>query len=394
MPFPSITKEKTSLKLKKEMLKLALKLSMPSSSNSEEVTELRKLLAENPNYMLENDPEFAKIAQPILEHKELQRRKEFEHHKDLSDYDHMLQVASLAYLMAKELKLDYNQVVTGALLHDFYYEDWRAICYDDKLPDKHGPAHPIWALENATFNFPHLVNSKVASIIADHMLVIDIIPLKFITGFQNKFPRNKEAWVVAISDMISSMTKAPGKENQIDAKTMGIPDAKVKVVHRVVNPLRTDFEIKFGESVLNDPKEPHLKDRELVEDFALKSKAWHINSMDLDHINQQFGYFFLHQKYLLDERYEMARRHKMNDTLDPLLELKDYYQMTVDFVYGKTQISGVEFRNLDSATQKIIISTLASAKVYLNTLAGKLEIELENRQENLNLHEHPSGPRF
>ena len=376
----------------KEKMPLSEKMQLISMAFSE-FEDLRKKLAEDPNYLLNQDDEnFNEIAQPILENEEYQRRQGFAHHAGLSDYDHSLQVASLAYTLANKLGLDSNQVVIGALLHDFYYEDWMAIYYDDKMPDKHGWMHPIWALENAAINFPNLINERIIPIIMDHMLLVKPIPA--IGNALNKvglmgefsplhFPRTKEAWVVAVSDCASSMTKIKGK-SQLNAQTIGVSSKETPHAHRVVNPMRQDFEIKFGESVLNTLEEPHLKNSDLVTEFALKSNAWYIKSMDLSYDDQQMGYFFLHQKFLLLERYEMAKKGRMNDTLDPLIELKSYYSFVMAFIKGTVTPSGITFDNLKPETQNLIMATLEDARDYLMLLEGKIllnqEALLESKQ--------------
>ena len=335
-----------------------------------DLSYFRHVLAENPLYVLESDEEFKKIANKIIKNKEYKKRKDFEHHVDLSVYDHMLQVASIAYLISRNLDIDYHQIVIGALLHDFYYEDWRAICYDDpNIFDKHGLMHPIWALENAAINFPELMDEEVIPIIADHMVIVDALSPRL------HFPRTEKAWVVAASDCVCTLTKNKNHQKQIDASMVGIKQPKKEVVHRAANPLRVDFEITFGNPVLNDAKEPHLKDSELVADFALKSNAWYIKSKELDYINKQFGFFFLHQKYLLEERYYWAKKGKMNDTLDPLLELKEYFKRVLSFCNDEIKIADVYFSSLNIATKQLILGTLNDARTYLSELYVILDIQ-------------------
>lgn len=344
-----------------------------------DLSEFRKILADNPLYLLKTDSEFKRIANKILQNKEYQKRKTFEHHVDLSVYDHMLQVSSIAYLIAKKMGIEYKQIVIGALLHDFYYEDWRAICYDDpNIFDKHGLMHPVWALENAAINFPELMNEEVIPIIADHMVMVDALSPRL------HFPRTEEAWIVAASDCVSTLTKSKKHRHQIDAKTLGIRSPKKETVHRVANPMREDFELNVDNPALNNPKEPHLKDSKLVTDFALKSNLWHAQSQNLDYVNKQFGFFFLHQKYLLEERYDWAKKGKMNDTLVPLLELKDYYKWVVAFCNDEKEVAGIYFSSLETITQELILGTLTDAKKYLSELYSILDV-------NTDLYEDESG---
>lgn len=355
-----------------------------------DLSEFRKILADNPLYLLKTDSEFKRIANKILQNKEYQKRKTFEHHVDLSVYDHMLQVSSIAYLIAKKMDIDYQQIVIGALLHDFYYEDWRAICYDDpNIFDKHGLMHPVWALENAAINFPELMNEEVIPIIADHMVMVDALSPRL------HFPRTKEAWVVAAADCVCTLTKSKKKKHQIDTSIVGIKPEKKEVVHRVANPLRTDFKIEFDNPVLNNSKEPHLKDSELVTDFALKSQSWYIKSKDLDYINKQFGFFFLHQKYLLEERYNWVKKGKTNDTLDSLLELKEYFKRVLAFINNEIKMANIPFDSLDSVTKQLIIDTLSDAKKYLLELYSILEIQNDELDlEEINLENEMSKKEY
>jgi len=170
---------------------------------------------------------------------------------------------------------------------------------------------------------------------------------------------------------------------------------KKEVVHRVANPLRTDFEIEFDNPVLNNSKEPHLKDSELVTDFALKSQSWYIKSKDLDYINKQFGFFFLHQKYLLEERYNWVKKGKMNDTLDPLLELKEYFKRVLAFINNEIKMANIHFDSLDSVTKQLIIDTLSDAKKYLSELYSILEIQNDELDlEEINLENEMSKKEY
>lgn len=92
----TIKKEKVSILKKLNMYRLGIF----------EFKYWRELLIENPNYLLQRDSEFSSLTSGILENEEYQRRKTYEHHAgDLSYYNHILQVSSLSYIMAKKIRL-------------------------------------------------------------------------------------------------------------------------------------------------------------------------------------------------------------------------------------------------------------------------------------------------
>jgi uncharacterized protein len=143
------------------------------------------------------EKEFIKIAKPILRNSEFQRRKTFLHHQD-SVYDHSLKVAFTSYKMAKKIenyniKININNVVVGALLHDFYTKPWR----ENKNPifwKKHGFTHGKIASFNAYQFFPNLMNERVENTIKRHMFPLTIMPPKYIEG-----------WIITMADKYVSL---------------------------------------------------------------------------------------------------------------------------------------------------------------------------------------------
>lgn len=115
--------------------------------------------------------------------------KQYVQHADISTYKHCMTVALMSLYLAKRLRIhvDEEDLVVGALLHDYYLYDWHG--HKDRL---HGFHHPAIAAENAVRDFG--VNDNVRQIIACHMW-----PLTFL-----HIPRSKEAWVVCMADKIIS----------------------------------------------------------------------------------------------------------------------------------------------------------------------------------------------
>ena len=137
------------------------------------------------------EKQFLEIAKPILRNIEFQRRKTFLHHQD-SVYEHSIRVALTAYNIAKHIskykKVNMNNVVIGALLHDFYLTPWR----DNKtliIWKKHGFTHGKIAAFNSYQICPDLINKRIENSIKRHMFPLTIIPPKYLEG-----------WIITLAD--------------------------------------------------------------------------------------------------------------------------------------------------------------------------------------------------
>lgn len=142
------------------------------------------------------EKEFYRIAEPILRNSEFQRRRTFLHHQD-SVYEHSLRVAWVAYKMAKYIqkykKVNIQNVVVGALLHDFYLIPWRE--NKNSIPwKKHGFTHGKVASNNSYQFFPNLMNDRTINAIERHMFPLTIIPPKYIEG-----------WIITTADKYVSL---------------------------------------------------------------------------------------------------------------------------------------------------------------------------------------------
>jgi len=133
----------------------------------------------------END--YYEIIKDIYEHEEFQELKNYFHHNS-SIYEHVKEVAYLSYRVCKYLKLDYRSAARGALLHDYFFYDWRNHDVPD-LPRRkfHGIEHPKIALVNAKKTFT--LNKIEEDIIKKHMWPLTAIP-----------PRYKESFIVSFAD--------------------------------------------------------------------------------------------------------------------------------------------------------------------------------------------------
>lgn len=112
-------------------------------------------------------------------------------HGTTSVFAHVLSVAKHSLMIAHFLetkfgvKIDYDSLVRGALLHDYFLYDW----HDKTVPGVkiHGFTHPRAAMENAIRDFE--LNTKEQDIIRKHMFPLTLVP-----------PRTRESAIVCIAD--------------------------------------------------------------------------------------------------------------------------------------------------------------------------------------------------
>ena len=115
--------------------------------------------------------------------------KEHIQHGSVSVYAHCLAVAEESIKIARSLnlKVDTDQLVRGALLHDYFLYDWHD--NPDGRHNVHGFTHPYTALRNAREDFD--LSKKECDIIVHHMF--PLVPLP---------PHSTEAWIVCLADKI------------------------------------------------------------------------------------------------------------------------------------------------------------------------------------------------
>ena len=120
------------------------------------------------------------------------KMKEFIQHGRVTTYDHCKSVAKTSYKINKGLHLSANekQLLTGALLHDYYLYDWHT---DGEAHPLHGYHHADTAVENARQAFS--INEKEQEIIWSHMWPLNI----------TRIPRSREAWIVCVADKLVSI---------------------------------------------------------------------------------------------------------------------------------------------------------------------------------------------
>lgn len=133
---------------------------------------------------------FSQLAESIIFHPEYQKMKKLRAHGKKTVFEHSMDVARLSFKLNCSLKLniDEKELITGALLHDFYLYDWHKARSNVPLFKMHGFTHPFTACKNAVRIFG--INERTQNIIRSHMW-----PLTLRT-----VPSNKAAWLVCVCD--------------------------------------------------------------------------------------------------------------------------------------------------------------------------------------------------
>jgi len=125
--------------------------------------------------------EFNTIVNDILKNEDFIELK-YEIHHGITRLDHSLNVAHLAYNIAKKLKVkEYREITRAALLHDFFKS-----C---EVPEKSFVKHPVVAAKNAKQEFN--INAMQENIIIAHMFPLSVTIPKSIGG-----------WIVTTADKI------------------------------------------------------------------------------------------------------------------------------------------------------------------------------------------------
>lgn len=131
------------------------------------------------------DKEYLNIVNDILNNEEFNKIDEIEHH-GITRKEHSLKVSYYSYKLAKILKLNYNDVARGGLLHDFFISN-NDRTDKEKLFDTF--THPKKAVLKASEIFD--INDLEKDIIIGHMF-----------PFYKSVPKYGESWIVNLTDKV------------------------------------------------------------------------------------------------------------------------------------------------------------------------------------------------
>lgn len=130
--------------------------------------------------------EFKLIVKDIITNKNILALRKHVQHASSSRFFHCLCVSYYTYAICKKLGLDYISAARGAMLHDFYYYDWRDKHVEGQKKF-HAFRHPRIALNNALDIFE--LNDIEKDIILKHMWPLTV-----------NFPAYKESYIVTLVD--------------------------------------------------------------------------------------------------------------------------------------------------------------------------------------------------
>ena len=144
---------------------------------------------------LSNQRAVSNYGADILDSAGHKKCSEFIQHGDTSVRQHTASVACLAVAMARKthLKFDYQAMIRGALLHDYFLYDWH-----EPHHGLHGYTHASIALHNAAEDFA--ISPIEADIIKKHMWPLNINP-----------PKYRESFMIMLADKICSTKEVFGK---------------------------------------------------------------------------------------------------------------------------------------------------------------------------------------
>ena len=143
-------------------------------------------------------------AHDIINDEKYLKQKEYMQHGDISVYDHQLMVTKTSIKIAKKLriKVNYESLIRGSLLHDYFLYDWHEKDSSHKL---HGFRHAKSAMNNADRDFK--LNHIEKNMIKCHMFPLNL-----------RVPRYKESIILCIADKICA--------------TKETIDGKVKILYK------------------------------------------------------------------------------------------------------------------------------------------------------------------
>lgn len=136
------------------------------------------------------------ILEDLNENTKFLENKNFIQHGTTTVYDHVISVSLKSIEIAEKfnLNVDYDSLIRGALLHDYFLYDWHD---KNTRPHLHGIFHPRLALINAKREI--MLNEIEEDIIKKHMFPLTPIP-----------PRYIESWIVVMADKTVATRESVG----------------------------------------------------------------------------------------------------------------------------------------------------------------------------------------
>lgn len=132
-----------------------------------------------------------KLIDQLAEDERIQRMNRFIQHGSVTTLEHVRSVAEMSCIISRKMHLHVreSEMITGAMLHDYYLYDW----HHDHGGHFHGFTHPQTALERAEEDFS--LTDVERDIIRNHMWPLTLLHI----------PRSRESWIVCLADKICSV---------------------------------------------------------------------------------------------------------------------------------------------------------------------------------------------
>lgn len=140
--------------------------------------------------------EIMSTAADIVQSRNFKRTKQHIQHGSMTVNSHCMDVAKYSLAISNKLekigiRCNRNELIRGALLHDYFLYDWHDA--DHVHPHNlHGFRHPAVALHNAMQEYA--LSLREQDIIGKHMWPLTVVP-----------PKYREAWIVTTADKWCSL---------------------------------------------------------------------------------------------------------------------------------------------------------------------------------------------
>lgn len=156
-----------------------------------------------------NDP-FEKLISDIISSESYRSMREYKHHMRSTAYAHSIRVAYLCYRHCQRhnSRADLNELVRGALLHDYYLYDRRGREHHVNGLI-HTFTHPKQAIKNAMRDYPDLTENE-RDAIRHHMFPMTLIP-----------PKTRCGWLVCFYDKLAAIEDYCGRGGRTDGSAPG-----------------------------------------------------------------------------------------------------------------------------------------------------------------------------
>lgn len=137
---------------------------------------------------LDKHEKFMAILSDVKKDSRFRMTKDFIQHGSTTVMSHCINVAYTAYYISHKLniKVDEEELIRGALLHDYFLYDWHEKSLENSV---HGFTHPLKALNQAKKDFE--LSAIERDMILNHMFPLTLNP-----------PRSKEGKLLCLADKL------------------------------------------------------------------------------------------------------------------------------------------------------------------------------------------------